>query len=104
MTNNICETIHKKIVNNLPNGHVTKNAFRETILYIFNQYIYKVKNSIRRDYITRTLIIIVEKYNLNEEPKFIDYKTFMKELEYTIPIMTGKNKLNVISELLNPIE
>lgn len=61
LTNNICETIHQKIANNLPNDHVAKNAFREAILHIFNLYIYKVKNSIRRDYITRTFIIIAFK-------------------------------------------
>ncbi len=46
-------------------GQVTKKIFRDAILSTFNQYIYKVNESFRRDFITRT--IITEKYNLNDE-------------------------------------
>lgn len=104
LTNNICETIHQKIAVQLPNCQVTKKVFRDTILHTFNEYIYKTNQFIRRDYITRTLVIITEKYNLNEEPKYIEFKTFKKELEYTISVMTGKIKINAISELINSIE
>ena len=44
----------------------------------------------KKDFITRTMIIIVEKYNSNNNPKFIDYQTFQKELETTISIINKK--------------
>lgn len=49
-----------------------------------------MKKSVRRDFITRTLIILCEKYDLNNNPKFITFEEFKKELEFTISIMTDK--------------
>ena len=58
----------------------------------------------RKDYITWIFIIIIEKYGLNNEPKFIDYETYKKELNNAISIMTGKVKINTINEIMNCLE
>ena len=79
-SNNIFETIHNKIANHLPNSRTTKNNFKDTIKYILNTYSFKKNQFVRKDYITRTLIIIIEKFNINNEPKFIKYDLFKKEL------------------------
>ena len=70
-TNNICENIHSKIAKFIPKGNVTKNNFQETIKYILNSYELNNKEIIRKDYITRTLIILIEKLKINIEPKII---------------------------------
>jgi len=46
----------------MPNGAVTKELFRNAIKYIIIDYEYREKDLIRRDYITRTIIILIEKY------------------------------------------
>ena len=104
MTNNICESIHGLISKNLPNTRVTKNNFRDTINYIIKNNDFKTKNIIRRDYITRTLVVIIEKYDLNKDYKFIQYDIFKKELENVIALMTGKINIKSVEELINSIE
>lgn len=79
---------------------MTKAAFRDTLNHIINEYSYKISNCNRRDYITRTFIFIFNKFNLNENPQFIDYNTFTNELEKTIALMTGNLHLNSDKELI----
>ena len=73
----------------MPNGAVTKESFRNSIKYTITDYKYKEKDLIRRDYITRTIIFLKEKYKLNEEFKTIEYNIFRNELEKTIELMAG---------------
>jgi hypothetical protein len=80
-SNNICESMHSKIVKNLPSGAVSKNNFRDTLDYILKQYYYKTKQILRRDYITRTCIITIEKYKINENKYPIEYNSFSEELK-----------------------
>ena len=54
-TNNICESVHSKISNDLPKGQVTKTSFRNTLNYILNEYTYKIHNIIRRDFIYKNI-------------------------------------------------
>jgi len=83
---------------------MSKSNFRETIKCILNNYLNNNKKLKRKDYITRTIIIIVEKYNLNEKPKYIDYNTFKKEFEVTVSLMTKKVNVNCVDEFYNYIE
>ncbi len=73
----------------MPNGAVTKESFRNSIKYTITDYKYREKDLIRRDYITRTIIFLTEKYKLNEEFKTIEYNIFRNELEKTIELMAG---------------
>ena len=102
-TNNICESIHSKIANHISNNSVTKKNCKDTIIYILNHYALKYNECKRKDYITRTLIIIIEKYKLNEKPIFISYDIFEKELKYTISFMTGNIEINSVNEIINSI-
>ena len=43
------------------------------------------------------MIIIIEKYKLITNPKFIDYKTFQKELETTISIISTKINIKSVN-------
>ena len=96
LTNNICLSIQSHISKFIGNKNVSKGLFKETLNFIINQYKYNIKNCLRKDFITRTLIIIIEKYGLNNTPQFIKYEIFKKELDYTISIITGNIKLNAI--------
>ena len=104
LTNNICESIHAKISKFLPKGPVTKLAFRETKNSIINDYSYKIHKCIRRDYITRTLIVLVEKYDLNKNPKFLEFDTLKYEIENTISILTGNINIDIIEEIFNGLD
>ena len=103
-TNNICESIHGKIANYLSKGKVSKVAFRDTMNFILKEYLYKTKGIVRRDYNTRTIIILIEKFQLNYTPKFIVYKTYQTELQKTVSIMTGKININAIDELISGLD
>jgi len=104
LTNNICESIHSHISKFIENKNISKILFKDAINYIINHYKYNLKKCIRRDFITRTLIVICEKFNLNETPKIITYDEFKKELEFTISLMTGQVKINAINELINSLD
>ena len=53
-------------------------------------------NRIRKDYISRTLIIIREKYNLNGGPKIIDYETFnVEEIIKSLEELENQNEKEV---------
>lgn len=104
ITNNICESIHSHISNYIENKKVSKILFKETVNFIINHYKYNLKKCVRRDFITGTLIVIVEKYGLNNTPKFISYEVFLKELEYTISLMTGNEKIKFVDEIINIID
>lgn len=79
-TNNLCETIHSHISNYLPNNKITKANFRDTVNSIIEKYKIIDEKIIRKDFISRTLIILMIKLNLNEKPKIISYDLFKKEL------------------------
>ena len=103
-TNNVCESIHAKIAKFIPNKKITKNIFKDCLNYILKDYAYNIKNNIRKDYICRSLIIILLKFNINEELKFIDYNLFNTEIKKTISIMTKVIDIKEINEIKNYIE
>ena len=103
-SNNICESMHSKIAKNLPSGAVTKTNFRDTLDYTLKHYYYKTRQILRRDYITRSCIIAIEKYKVNETKNPISYICFLEELKKTVAIMTGKTNLKAVEEVINYIE
>lgn len=95
--------MHSHISRKLPHNKVTKSNFRDTV----NSIIEKNKinqNIIRKDYITRTIIIIILKLNLNDIPKIITYDLFNLELQNTISIMTNNININLVNEIIQYIE
>jgi len=103
LTNNISETIHNKIANHLPNSKITKINFKDTIKYILKSYALKKNQIITKDNSILTLLIIIEKYNINNSPKFIKYDIFKKKLEFTIVYMTGNETISIIDEIISTI-
>ena len=103
-SNNICESIHSKIANFLPHGPTTKTNFRDTIEYVLKEYSCKTSQIVRKDYISRTCIIIIEKLDINETKKPLEYDYFKKELKKIIAYMSGKCDLNAVEEILSSIE
>ena len=104
ITNNICEIIHSNISKYIGENKISKNTFRDTLNYILSEYSIKSKNNIRKDYVSRTIIYLIEKYELNENPKFLEYNLLNKELQNTIAIMSGEVRINVIMEITKSLE
>ena len=48
--------------------------------------------------------IIVLKYNLNNEPEFIEFEKFKEELEKIMALMTGTICINLIDEIFNDLD
>ena len=48
------------------------------------------------DYISSSLIVILEKYNLNEEPKFINENILKEEINKTISLMSNEININIV--------
>ena len=44
-------------------------------------------------------MITFEKFNLNDKPKFIEFKTFQKELETNVSLMTKNISIKTIKEI-----
>ena len=103
-TNNICESFHSKMANFLPNGPTTKSNFWDILDYVLREYSYKTNQIIRKDYISRTCIIIMEKLEINKTKKPIEYDDFKNELKKTIAYMTGKCNINLVEEIINSIK
>ena len=103
-TNNICENIHPKIAKFIPNGNVSKSNFKDAIKYILNSYELKNSEIIRKDYITRRIIILIENLKINSKPQIISYNDFKRELENTIAVMTGTLKINSVKEILKYLD
>jgi len=80
---------------------MTKNNFRDTLNFIIKDNEFKNIKPIRRDFISRTLIIINLKYDLNNKFEFLTYDIFKKELENTTAVMTRKLSLNGVIEIFN---
>lgn len=80
-TYNIYESIHAEITKYVDNNVINKNLFRDTIRYIIRKHSLKFTENIRGDYIYRSIIIIIEKYRLNEHPIFVYAKISKKEIE-----------------------
>ena len=68
-----------KISKYLPKGSINKLILRAKIDSIINDYAYKIHKCNRRDFIIRTLIVIVEKYKLNKKHKFINFDAIKKK-------------------------
>ena len=57
--------IHQEISNCLPHSTVTKIYFWDALTYILKHYTFKNSETIRKDYITRSIIIMIYKYGSN---------------------------------------
>ena len=76
ITNNISESLHAKLNFYLPKNVTNSEMFSLSLTKVLIDDTIK-KDCIKRyDFKTRALIKIIEKFNLNENPKWINYKVF----------------------------
>ena len=59
---------------------------------------------ILRECISRKLILLVDKYKVNQSPKFIDFDNIKNEIENTISVIAGKIQIKVIDEMFYSLE
>ena len=77
-SNNICESINSKINYNLPKKVSNPEIFINCISkFILNEDL-KTDKLIRRDYITKAIILLIKELNFNENLKWIPFEDFMK--------------------------
>ena len=80
LTNNIIESLHSKINSYLPKHKTTVYNFIKSLEnVIFNDTIKNI--SVKRyDFKTRSLLILIDKENLNNNVHWVDYEVFIKYL------------------------
>ena len=78
LTNNICKYLNGKIRYYLNKKPTNNLDFVTCINKLFTNSKFKEEDIIRHDFVTRTLICIINKFNLNINPK---WKTYEKYIE-----------------------
>jgi hypothetical protein len=95
ITNNIVESIHGKINYYLPKHITNVFNFLNCINKIFLNDTIDNNTNIRHDYITKSLLLLIDKENLNNEFKWIDFTKFKYYLNLIIKeqkeIINGNN-------------
>ena len=81
---NILESLHSKISNNLSGSYPSKYNFIKCMKIIPINDIIKHDNYKRYDFITKLILLLIEKENLNKYYKWFDYETFRKYLKFII--------------------
>ena len=104
LTNNIVESVNSRINSYLPKHKYNKlNFISNCIENIIYHDSIKNNDAIRHDYKTKALIVIIEKENMNKEPKQIFYETFKKYFEKIKNIVQLFSNTS-INELVNNYE
>ena len=78
LTNNIVESINGKIQYYLPKKTTDNISFVNTLTKILINSEFTHKKIIRHDYITRSLLLMIDKLNLNSNLKWVTYEEFIK--------------------------
>ena len=76
LTNNITESIHAKLNYFLPRHITNQFNFINSLKNILINNAFKNSDIVRKDYKTKSLLLLIDKENLNENFKWIDYNTF----------------------------
>ena len=98
VTNNIAESLHSKINKYLPKNYTSPENFVVAMKKIFINNNIKNNNIKRYDIKTRALIQIIKDLDLNNEYKWVEYKTFKN---YEKQIIKNLNKNYNESEINN---
>ena len=103
LTNNLVESINGKIAYYLPKKPINNIAFVNTISKLLINSEFADKDIIRHDLVTKTLILIIEKLNFNDNLKLItfsDYKKFNEEIIYKFkPNLNNDETLNLFKSI-----
>ena len=84
LTNNVSESINAKLNYYLPKRATNNKDFITSLSKIIINNIIKKSQIIRHDYISRSMIMMINNLKLNENPKWISYDEFYKYLQIII--------------------
>ena len=103
LTNNIEESMHSKINYYLDKKSTTNNMFINAVEKIFDSDDLKKENLIRYDYVTQTMIALIENLNINDDLKWISYDQYIEFNSIVIKKIKGDIDSNTEDKLINLI-
>ena len=98
-TNNVIESFNAKINSYLPKKLTSNYDFINSMTKILINTMNINENIIRHDYVSKTLIKLINKYKINEKPKWISYREYIEENKN----ITKKGSLNIDENSLNEL-
>lgn len=102
-TNNVIESLNAKINSYLPKRITTNYDFINSITKILINTMNINENIIRHDYVSKTLIKLINKYKINEKPKWISYREYIEENKNITKKGSHNIDENSLTELINLI-
>ena len=103
LANNIEESMHSKINYYLYKKSTTNNMFINAVEKIFDSDDLKKENLIRYDYVTQTMIALIENLNINDDLKWISYDQYIEFNSIVIKKIKGDIDSNTEDQLINLI-
>jgi len=107
-TNNIVESINSKLNYYLPKKSTNNIDFLNSITKLLSNSILNEKNIIRHDYVTRSILLLIEDLNFNDSLKWINYddlnsylRKVINKFEKNLNQNEVQNYLNMINDLDN---
>ena len=83
-TNNIVESINSKLNYYLPKKSTNNIDFLNSIMKLLSNSILNDKNIIRHDYVTRSIILLIEDLKFNDNLKWLNYDDLNSYLKKVI--------------------
>ena len=94
--------MHNKLVLYIPNKKVSNINFIMSINNVINNYEIKKEEQIRKDYITKSLIIIANQLKYHKY-KWISYDEFLTNEKNIINDINNNITINPLNELINAV-
>ena len=107
LTNNICEAINSRINYYLPKRSANNADFVETLNKFLINHEFKENDIIRHDFVTPSLIYLIEEKNLNNNLKWIKYDEFIESNKYIVnkyEKFEDDNQSKNLIKIINDIE
>ena len=95
--------MHSKINYYLYKKSTTNNMFINAVEKIFDSDDLKKENLIRYDYVTQTMIALIENLNINDDLKWISYDQYIEFNSIVIKKIKGDIDSNTEDQLINLI-
>ena len=101
ITNNIVESINSKINFYLPKKVTSNIDFVKSLTNLIVKSKFNNNEGKRKDFITRSIIVIINKFNLNTNPKWINCEEFKNVLTIIIKQNENYDNSNDLELLIN---
>ena len=103
ITNNIVESINSKINFYLPKKVTSNIDFVKSLTNLIVKSKFNNNEGKRKDFITRSIIVIINKFNLNTNPKWINCEEFKNVLTVIIKQNETYDNSNDLELLINDL-